>query len=117
MSSKTEIADTKSSNVVVTRGAKKSGMNLTVTDNLALTADYPPVLILAAAGAVDLLLPAVATSRDLTFWLFNASGQTITLKTAADVALSPVVALADGERAFVVCNGIVWLAAVCLGTS
>jgi len=93
----------------VLAGLKLASLEKTVADNEAIAADYPPVLYLDPnGGAKDVLLPAEATAKGLTFIVRNIAdaAETLTLKDDSDT--TTVVALAQNATAIVHCNGTVW---------
>lgn len=110
MASRTQLVDTRIENSDITRRAKIGFLDLgTVADNFVISADFPPILRLNAAGAIDVLMPAVtADMKDMVFFLWNASGFTITLKTSADAAFSPAISIATVSGRMVVCDGTTW---------
>jgi hypothetical protein len=83
-------------------------MEYVPADNFVLSADSPPMIFLAPAGAVDVLMPTSnAARKGLTFFICNNSGgaNTITLKTDGDAAFTVPIVIAQNEFAMVVCTG------------
>ena len=85
----------------IRRGRKEAVLYLAgnVADNFALSADMPPVIVLGASAARDILMPANAAANDgLCMTIISNSSTTtgvLTLKTSADAALSPAVTIAQ----------------------
>lgn len=90
--------------------ARKGMLEAIPADNYAIAADFPPVLVLTPAGAIDVLMPAASVDiTGLTFEIYNqGAGGTITLKTSADAAFSPAITIAVNTGRKVICNGTTW---------
>lgn len=117
MASRTAVADTDLSNVVITKGFKLGQLTVElVADNYVITADHPPMLYIdPAAAARDVLLPAIsAATAGLTFIVFNTgtATETITFKDSADGALTPAPAIVGNEGIVLSNNGVAWRGAV-----
>lgn len=90
----------------VERGMRLNSLDWVPVDNEVITANHPPLLIMAPAGAIDILMPAsTALLKGLTFVMMNASANAITLKTSGDAAFTTAIALAANETTVVVCTG------------
>jgi hypothetical protein len=77
-------------------------------DNFVLTVDHPPLLFMAPAGAIDVLMPTSNAARQgLKFIIVNTSGgaNTITLKTDGDAAFTVAMTIAQNAAIQVVCTG------------
>jgi hypothetical protein len=78
----------------------------TAADNYVITKDHPTVLLIGAAGAIDVLLPAATEAiKGLTFFIFNTSASTITVKSSGDAAFTTAITLLTLEGTMVVCTG------------
>lgn len=87
-------------------GWKLRAMELVPADNFVLDPDSPPLLILAPAGAIDVLMPTSSqTTKGLMFLICNNSANAITLKTDGDAAFTTAIVLAANETTLVVCTG------------
>lgn len=62
---------------------------------------------LNAGGAVDLIVPAAAATYGKVYFLYNGSGQTITVKTTGETASAPTIANAK-RGLYVVSTDAVW---------
>lgn len=81
---------------------------MTLSGALALTAQHRKYLKIDAGGAGrNIDLPAENISNGLIFHITNASDAAETL-TVRDDAAGTVVAIAQNERATVVCDGTTW---------
>lgn len=81
-------------------------IELVPADNHVFDADYPPLVIMNPAGAVDVLMPASSdTLKGVCYLISNVSANAITLKTSADAAFTTAIVLAGGESAWVFCTG------------
>lgn len=101
MGSRTEQFDSAVANVAIRRRRIEEILLITgnVADNFPIVDTMPPVIVLGASAARDILMPA-ATARNhgLCFTLISNSSTTtgvLTLKTSADAALSPAVTIAQ----------------------
>lgn len=104
--SRINLEDNKLYSPIICMGARMQIGRITVTDNMVLDPDSPTLLLLAAAGAVDILMPASsAATEGLYFIMFNESASTITLKTSGDAAFTTAISLATLEGTMVVCTG------------
>lgn len=90
---------------IIRRGLKLASLEVTAADNFALDANMPPLIILDAAGAIDVLMPAATGNKGLCFFISNISGSTITFKTSGDAAFTTAIVLAAGESAWFFCTG------------
>lgn len=101
MPSRTEVEGTRISNTVQ---GKKDLQEVTlitgpIADNFALSLEMGPVIAIGATAARDVLMPADADSAKARLTIINISAVTtgvLTLKTSADAALVPAVALTQG---------------------
>lgn len=115
MPSRTEVADTAIYNTPIRRRRIEEVMRITgnIADNFAINADMPPVIMLGASAARDILMPA-ATSKNhgLCFTIMSNSTTTtgvLTLKTATDAALSPAVTIAQNLSVeMIYIHGVGW---------
>lgn len=91
---------------VIERGFRLGSKEWVPADNEVITVNDPPLLIMAPAGAIDILMPAAtATIKGLTFLMMNNSANAITLKTSADAAFTTAIVLAANESTLVTCTG------------
>lgn len=90
---------------VIERGYKMATQEWVPADNEVISVNMPPLLIMAPAGNIDILMPAAAGNKGLTFHMTNNSANTITLKTSADAAFTTAIVLAAQESAIVWCSG------------
>lgn len=91
---------------IIESGWKLASKEWIPADNDTITADDPPLLIAAPAGAIDLLMPASnAANKGLMFLICNNSANAITLKTSGDAAFTTAIVLAANETTLVVCTG------------
>ncbi len=91
--------------MLIAKGLKLGTLEFVPADNFAIDADMPPWLILDPAGAIDVLMPAAAGNKGLTFVITNISANTITLKTSGDAAFTTAISIATMETAIVFCTG------------
>lgn len=108
MAQATDIVNARVQNMEFLRELRLASWQKAVADNDAMPLGAPPVQYLTAAGAVDYLLPPVADSKGLTFFIRNVSGSanTITLKDSTDAIT--VQAVAQNKAAIVHCDGSAW---------
>lgn len=98
--------DNKIYNPFFCTGFRLLSMEWVPADNFVLDPDAPPLLIMSPAGAVDVLMPtSSADIKGLTFFMVNASGNAITLKTDGDAAFTTAIVLAANECTIVFCTG------------
>lgn len=91
---------------LIERGLKLASQEWVPADNAIIDANMPPLLIMAPAGAIDILMPAsTAALKGLTFVMMNNSANAITLKTSGDAAFTTAIALAANETTMVICTG------------
>ena len=91
---------------LVEQGLRLNSKEWVPADNEVINADDPPLLIMAPAGAIDILMPVSnAANKGLCFLICNNSANAITLKTSADAAFTTAIALAANETTLVVCTG------------
>lgn len=101
MGTHTEHIDSAQSNVRIRRRRVEEILYIpgNTADNFPLSADMPPVIVLGAATAIDVLMPAATVANQgLCFTILSNSSTTtgvITLKTSADAALTPAVTIAQ----------------------
>jgi hypothetical protein len=92
--------------IFIERGFRLGSQEWVPVDNEVINANMPPLLIMAPAGAIDILMPASTPERKgLTFVMMNNSANAITLKTSADAAFTTAIVLAANETTMVVCTG------------
>jgi len=115
MAQRTETADAALINCKIRRKRFEQVMRLVgnIADNFVLTADMPPVIVLGASAARDVLMPANDAANDgLCFTLLSNSTTTtgvLTLKTSADAALAPAVTIAQNLSVeMIYIDGIGW---------
>lgn len=78
----------------------------TAADNFVIDEDSPTVMLIGAAGAIDVLLPEATEARKgLTFIIFNVSASTITVKSSGDAAFTTAISLATLEGTILICTG------------
>lgn len=101
--------------VSIRRGRYENPMIITgnIADNFPITKDFPPVIVLGASAARDILMPApTASINGLCFTLISNSTTTtgvLTIKTSGDQALSPAVTIAQNLSAeLIYLHGIGW---------
>lgn len=100
------LEDNKLYNPRIESGLKLAALQLTVADNQVMNKDMPPLWILDAAGAVDVLMPAVTPDMvGLTFLVMNISTSTMTFKTSGDAAFTTAIVLATLESTLMTCTG------------
>lgn len=115
MASRTEVEGTSIANTAIRRRRIEEVMIITgnIADNFQISDNMPPVIVLGASAARDVLMPA-ATSKNhgLCFTLISNSTTTtgvLTLKTSADAALSPAVTIAQNLSVeMIYLHGIGW---------
>lgn len=91
---------------VIERGLRLRSQEWVPADNAVIDANMPPLLIMAPAGAIDILMPVSNdANKGLTFLMVNNSANAITLKTSADAAFTTAIVLAANETTLVVCTG------------
>ena len=91
---------------LVERGWRLASQEWVPADNAVIDANMPPLLIMAPAGAIDILMPVSnAANKGLTFLMMNNSANAITLKTSADAAFTTAIVLAANETTLVTCTG------------
>lgn len=115
MGARTELLDTAMRNVSIRSGRKEETLNVpgNLADNYALSATMPPVIIIGATAARDVLMPPDDAANDgLCLTIISKSSVTtgvFTLKTSADVALSPAVTIAQNLSVeMIYLNGLGW---------
>jgi len=90
----------------IMQGLRFGAMEFVPADNYVISPDAPTLLIMAPAGAIDVLMPASTPERrGLTFIIMNASANIITAKTSADAAFTVAIAIAANTSAIVTCTG------------
>lgn len=96
----------RASDLLIERGQRLASINVIPVDNHAFDINYPPLVIMAPAGAIDVLMP-VSNDANKGRWFIiqNASGNAITLKTSADAAFTTAIVLAANESTLVWCTG------------
>lgn len=87
--------------------------NSSIADNYPLAMTMPPLIVLGASAARDVLMPANDAAYDglLLTIMSNSINTTgvLTLKTSADAALSPAVTLVQfAAKTMVYLHGIGW---------
>lgn len=96
----------RSADALIERGWKLASQVWVPADNAVIDANMPPLLIMAPAGAIDILMPpSNAANKGLMFLLVNNSANAITLKTSGDAAFATAIVLAANETTLVVCTG------------
>lgn len=115
MGTRSELIDAATERVKIRTGRYESVMIITgnVADNFPLNKDMPPVIVLGASAARDILMPAATSAIDgLVLTLISNSTTTtgvLTLKTSADVALSPAVTITQNLSVeMIYIHGIGW---------
>lgn len=115
MASRSNIVQADLYDVTIRAKRKEAVMRIVgnVADNFAVSAEMPPVIVLGASAARDILMPAAAAANDgltMTF-LSNSSTTTgvLTFKDSADSALSPAVTVAQNLSVeLIYIHGIGW---------
>jgi len=95
----------RSFNQVLSQGARLDSVELVPADNHVFDINYPPLVILNPAGAVDVLMPAATGNKGRWFLISNISASTITLKTSGDAAFTTAISLVAGKTQLVFCTG------------
>lgn len=115
MGTRSELIDGVIANSPIRRMRKEQMLVISgnVSDNFAMDADMPPVLVCGASAARDILMPAnSADINGLCFTIISTSSTTtgvLTLKTSADAALSPAVTIAQNLSVeMIYIHGVGW---------
>ena len=115
MGARTELLDTGIANCTIRRQRKEGIMRIVgnVADNFPVPANAPPVIVLGASAARDILMPAATSANDgLTFTFISNSSTTtgvLTLKDSADSALSPAVTIGQNLSVeMIYIHGVGW---------
>jgi hypothetical protein len=97
-------------------------LEFVAADNFPVNVEMPSLLLLAPAGAIDVLMPTSTQARKgLSYVIVNTGAGTITLKTDGDAAFTQAIAITTAQMALVVCTGntsqvLGWRAMVAAGT-
>lgn len=103
---RSNLEDNKLYNPFIQSGLRLASMECTAADNFVIDEDSPPLIILDAAGAIDVLLPAAtAALKGLTFIIMNISTSTMTIKSSGDAGFTTAIVLATLENTIVICTG------------
>lgn len=111
MSSKTEIEDTKASNLKFMHQLRLQHATIALTATGTITKKHPPLLFLSATAARSVKLPANSDSEGLVFAVYNTSGVTtgvLTFLTATGAATSPSIVIVQNEGVVLANNGSGW---------
>ena len=115
MSQHSEITNAPLSNCPIRTGRKEEIMFIpgNVADNFQVAAGMPPVIVLGASAARDILMPAATTgNHGLCFTFISSSTTTtgvLTFKDSADQALSPAVSIAQNLSVeLIYIHGVGW---------
>lgn len=115
MGTRSEHIGSSLADVSIRRGRYENPMVITgnIADNFPITKDFPPVIVLGASAARDILMPAPTSSiNGLCFTILSNSSTTtgvLTLKTSSDSALSPAVTIAqNGSVEMIYIHGTGW---------
>lgn len=103
---RTNMEGMKIADFVVERGFRLGSQEWVPADNAVIDEKMPPLLIMAPAGAIDILMPeSTPLRKGLTFMMMNNSANAITLKSSADAAFTTAIVLAANETTIVTCTG------------
>src|SRR5262245_1238527 len=115
MPSRTEIEGAHIMNSPIRRQKRDVTLTLVgnIADNFPITTQFPPVIVLGASAARDILMPANDIANDGLRFLFISNSSTttgvLTLKTSADQALSPAVTIVQSaSQEMVYVHGVGW---------
>lgn len=99
-------------NVVHGDGMKYGFSRMASIVTQTLQANSPPVYISdpGTTVGVKILLPPVADSKGLSFWIFNSAAVTGTLAVRDATDALAIVTIAAVKGAIVYCDGVVWRA-------
>lgn len=74
-----------------------------------LQTTFPPVIICdPGGGAIDLLLPAEASSEGLVFLIFNNADAAETISVKEDSDTTVIASVAQSKAALLYCDGTTW---------
>ncbi len=97
----------------VRQGMKMLPLVMDASAEMAIGADWPPMLFLdPAGGAKTVLLPAEADSKGLMFVIVNTADGVEVLTVEEDSSTTAIATIAQFEMAILVCDGTTWYSLV-----
>ena len=96
-------------NVVIRRQQKMAFYSATLSGNLTIAKEFPPVLILDPGGSArTVLLPAEADSKHQVFQIFNTADADEVLSVKEDAGSTTIISLGQDQFGWVFCDGTTW---------
>lgn len=96
-------------NPIIRNKFRLMAMTKVATAEMAIGAEWPPVLLLDPGGAGrTVLLPPEADCKDQVFFIRNTADAAETLTVEEDSSTTAILVLAQGEGAMVHCDGTTW---------
>ena len=103
---RSNLDDNKAQGLCIGPGLRFATMNWVPANNAPITDQFPPMILLNPAGAVNVFLPDSSPARKgLAYLLVNVSAFTVTCQTTAGAAFTTAIALTTNQSCWVVCTG------------
>lgn len=96
----------RAADLLIERGQRVHVQEWVPANNAVIDPNMPPYLIMAPAGAVNILMPAATqATKGLWFLMTNNSANVITLQTSAGAGFTTAITLAAQQTRLVICTG------------
>lgn len=95
--------------VILASGVKMRSLTKAATAEMAIGADWPPLLLLdPAGGAKTVLLPAEASCPDQIFIIVNIADEAETITVEEDSSTTSIGTVAQNTSGLFHCDGTTW---------